>query len=95
MERIGDWISTFSGKQFWPCDPRPEEIDIADIAHHLSNLCRFTGAVKSFYCVTPETRVLTRDFRGIEAGAIRSSDVLWGFDESSHGPRNLRKWREQ
>ena len=50
-ERKGDWIQTFSGGQFWPIDPRPEEIRIVDIAHALSNVCRFTGHVSEFYSV--------------------------------------------
>lgn len=49
--RNGDWILTHSGTHFWPLDPRPEEILIDDIAHSLSNQCRFTGHVRSFYSV--------------------------------------------
>lgn len=50
-ERIGDWIQTFSGKSMFPLDPRAEEICIEDIAHALSNLCRFTGHTRTFYSV--------------------------------------------
>jgi 5'-deoxynucleotidase YfbR-like HD superfamily hydrolase len=50
-ERIGDWIQTYSGRQFWPLDPRLEDVDIIDIAHSLSNMCRFAGHVKKFYSV--------------------------------------------
>ena len=45
------WITTFSGKKFHYLDPQPDEIDIVDIAHHLSYLCRFTGACSGFYSV--------------------------------------------
>jgi len=41
----------FSGVTFWPLDPRADEVHISDIAHHLSNLCRFTGGTASFYSV--------------------------------------------
>ena len=51
MERKGDWQQTFTGKQFWPLDPRPEEIDITDIAWSLSNQCRFLGHSSRFYSV--------------------------------------------
>lgn len=52
MSRLdGDWIQTFTGRQFWPLDPRPEDVSIEDIAHALSNLCRFTGHVREFYSV--------------------------------------------
>lgn len=49
--RIGDWIQTYLGHKFYPFDPRPEEIHIADIAHALSNICRFTGHTCRFYSV--------------------------------------------
>jgi len=49
--RIGDWIETYTGKQFYPLDPYPEDIDVRDIAHALSNLCRFTGHCRAFYSV--------------------------------------------
>lgn len=47
----GTFISTYTGKRFFPLDPRPEEIDINDIAHALSNQCRFAGHCTQFYCV--------------------------------------------
>lgn len=49
--RIGNWMQTFSGKQFWPLDPRPEEIEIEDIAHALSMACRYGGHCEQFYSV--------------------------------------------
>jgi len=49
--RKGNWMQTFTGRQFWPLDPRPEEICIEDIAHSLSMYCRFGGHCKEFYPV--------------------------------------------
>lgn len=49
--RKGDWMQTASGRQFWPLDPRPEEIYIRDIAAALSKLCRYGGHVLRFYSV--------------------------------------------
>lgn len=46
-----DWIQTFTGRQFWPLEPRLEDIDILDIAHALANLCRYGGHVEQFYSV--------------------------------------------
>lgn len=45
------WVQTYSGKQFFPLDPLPGEVDIFDIAHALSNTCRYTGHVKRFFSV--------------------------------------------
>jgi hypothetical protein len=44
-------IQTFTGRTFWPLDPKFEDIDIADIAHALSHLCRFGGHCRKFYSV--------------------------------------------
>jgi hypothetical protein len=48
---MSDWIATYTGKKFCPLDPRVEDVDIRDIAHALSNVCRFSGHVDRFYSV--------------------------------------------
>lgn len=45
------WIQTFTGRKFDLADPQPDMVDIADIAHALSNVCRFTGHCREFYSV--------------------------------------------
>lgn len=45
------WLQTYSGKQFFPLDPQAEDICIDDIAHSLSNQCRYSGHVIRFYSV--------------------------------------------
>jgi|APSaa5957512535_1039671.scaffolds.fasta_scaffold61886_2 uncharacterized protein len=45
------WIQTYVGKKFFWRSPRVEDIDIVDIAHALSMLCRFNGHCKQFYSV--------------------------------------------
>lgn len=45
------WIQTVTGGAFSLLDPRPEDVDIEDIAHALSNLCRFGGHTREFYSV--------------------------------------------
>lgn len=45
-DRIGNYMYTSQGNAYWPFDPRPEEIHIETIAHHLANQCRFNGAVQ-------------------------------------------------
>jgi hypothetical protein len=51
LGRRGEWMQTFSGRQYWPLDPRPEEVEIEDIAHHLSMMCRYCGACLQFWSV--------------------------------------------
>lgn len=46
-----NYIRTISGKKFWPLNPRPEDVDINDIAHALSLMCRYNGHVPYLYSV--------------------------------------------
>ena len=45
------WSQTYTGKKFFPFDPRPEDICIEDIAHSLSMQCRFTGHSSFHYSI--------------------------------------------
>jgi len=45
------WFTTFTGKKFYPFSPRIEDIDIVDIAHALSLVCRFGGHLPEHYSV--------------------------------------------
>lgn len=49
--REGRYCRLYSGRQSWPMDPRPWDINITDIVHALSNLCRFNGQCRQFYSV--------------------------------------------
>lgn len=45
------WIRTASGALFDPYAPRACDVNIRDIAHALSNICRFAGHTRRFYSV--------------------------------------------
>ncbi len=47
----GRCIRTFTGRLVNPLCLKPEDVDIQDIAHALSNMCRFNGHVRRFYSV--------------------------------------------
>ncbi len=47
----GFYIRTFTGKKFYWDNVGSNDIDIRDIAHALSNNCRWTGHVREFYSV--------------------------------------------
>lgn len=49
LERDG-WIQTYSGRQVWPLEATGE-FALEDIAHALSQICRYGGHSKSFYSV--------------------------------------------
>lgn len=64
-------MQTFTGRQFWPIDPRPDEVHIEDIAHALSNTCRYAGHCKRFYSVAEHSVLVSR--------AVGEEDALWGL----------------
>jgi phage pi2 protein 07 len=45
------YIRTYHGLEFDFVDPKPEQVCIEDIAHALSNICRFTGHTPNHYSV--------------------------------------------
>jgi hypothetical protein len=49
--RKGDWMLTASGLQFWPLDPRADEVEIGDIAHGLAHQGRYNGQTSRPYSV--------------------------------------------
>ena len=64
-------ITTFSGVRFWPLLPNPADIRIEDIAHALSNQCRFAGHSREFYSVAEHSVRVSQ--------LCRPEDALWGL----------------
>ena len=67
----GGFIQTWSGKRFYPLDPRPEDIDVNDILHSLSNMCRFAGHCTQFYSVAQHSVLVSL--------LCEPEDALWGL----------------
>ena len=65
------WIQTYTGRQFYPIEPRPEDIDIVDIAHSLAMQCRFNGHCRLFYSVAEHCVRVSR--------AVSPKFALWGL----------------
>ena len=65
------WLQTFTGKQFYPLEPRIEDIDIMDIAHSLSLQCRFAGHINEFYSVAQHSVLVSIE--------CPPKDALWGL----------------
>lgn len=51
QRRKGNYFRTYTGVEFYPLDPRPEDVRIEDIAHSLSLQCRFGGHIVRHYSV--------------------------------------------
>ena len=55
------WIQAYpSNKKVHFLTPIPDEIDIDDIAHHLSNICRFNGGISKTYSVAEHSLHVSR-----------------------------------
>ncbi len=54
----GPWMQTWVGAQFYPLDPRPQDIDILDIAFALSNISRYGGHCR-FYSVAEHSYLVS------------------------------------
>jgi hypothetical protein len=69
--QTSNWIQTYTGGKFFPLDPDPAGIKIEDIAHALSNQCRFTGHVREFYSIAQHCVLVSRH--------CDPTDALWGL----------------
>lgn len=69
--RHGDWIQTYTGKRFYPLDPRVEDFDIRDIAWALSHIVRFCGHLSQPVVVSQHSVLVSR--------YCHPSDALWGL----------------
>jgi len=54
------WIQTYTGKRYYPLAPVKGDIDIEDISHALSLLCRFGGHIDRFYSVAEHCVLLSQ-----------------------------------
>lgn len=72
------WIQTYTGRRVDPLDPAPDALDIVDIAHALSLLCRFNGHCRVFYSVAEHSVRVAR--------AVPPEDALWGLLHDASEP---------
>jgi 5'-deoxynucleotidase YfbR-like HD superfamily hydrolase len=64
------WITTFSGMRFPLLEARPEHVVLEDIAHSLSQQCRYNGHCPRFYSVA-EHSVLIAEWVERRTGSRR------------------------
>jgi len=79
----GNWIETYSGHKFYVMDPKPEDIDLEDVSHALSNACRFSGHTKYFYSVAEHSiNVANRLFERYGCRALALKGLVHDASES-------------
>ena len=66
-----DWLQVYSGDSFYPLEPEFSKVDIYDIAHSLSLLCRYGGHTKEFYSVAEHSIMVSH--------LVSSDNALWGL----------------
>jgi hypothetical protein len=59
-------VNTYKKGRLYLLDPRPEEIDIEDIAHQLSMINRFVGATQYPYNVAEHSCLVSQEVYGIQ-----------------------------
>lgn len=66
-DRLGYYQFVNKGSIFFPCDPRPDEVHIEDIAQGLSRIHRFNGQTIRDYTVAEHTWIISHLVKGSPA----------------------------
>lgn len=88
------WIATYTGRKFFPLDPRVEDIDIVDIAHALAMKCRFGGHAKQFYSVAQHSVLLANHAPAEAAFQALMHDAHEAYSPLGDVPRPIKKTPE-
>jgi len=94
MENIDSCIKVYSGILFDPLNPNIEDIKIEDIAHALSQICRFNGHCNEFYSVAQHSvlvSILSEDHR---AGLLHDATEAYLLDIPSPVKKNINGYKE-
>ena len=83
-----------SGVKFNPFEPRAEDIRIEDIAHHLSNVCRYGGACKEFYSVAQHSFICSMVAPAPLKGRLLLHDASEGYIGDIISPFKMTEYYE-
>ena len=92
----GDCIRTFTGIYINVFEPKIEDIDIRDIAHALSNQCRFGGHLPQFYSVAQHSLVVSKLLNGSDelVGLLHDASEAYLLDIPSPIKKKLSNYKE-
>lgn len=68
-------IATYTGVEFFPLAPRFEDIYAGDVAHALSNLCRYNGHTVEHYSVAQHSVLVSEFAYGLLAPPLDEDEV--------------------
>lgn len=69
------YIRTYTGGKFHVFAPKPDEVSILDIAHALSQQCRFTGHTRKFYSVAQHSVLVGRAVAKWSCGDFKNYEL--------------------
>lgn len=92
--RKGDWMQTYTRRQFWPLDPRADEVFIMDIAVGLGNECRYAGQIENHYSVAQHSVYVSHQVPAEHAMCALLHDAPEAYLKDIHRPlkRQLREY---
>jgi len=90
------YIETYSGEKFYFLEPSIDSIKIEDIAHALSNNCRYTGHCSRFYSVAEHSigvSILTDSLEGLlhDASEAYIADISSPVKPYLHNYKEMEK----
>lgn len=80
--RVGSFMQTFTGRKYWPMDPKPHEVHIEDIAHSLGLQCRYAGHCIKFYSVAEHSVLIARHLAAKHAPEVALAGLLHDAPEA-------------
>lgn len=93
------WFQTFTGLKVPMFDPKPEHINIADIAHGLAYQCRFRGQTATFYSVAQHSVYVARHCEHPLVGLLHDAAEYitgdWPRPQKHAMPAALQKWYKE
>lgn len=99
---MSNYITTYTGLHFEPTNPRPECIEIRDIAHALSLICWGNGHVKMFWsvgqhciCCAKEAAARGLSRRAVLACLLHDASECYMSDIPRPFKQVLPEYREQ
>ena len=81
----GPYVSTATGRKFFPISPRPEDVDIHHIARSMSMTCRYNGAVRRFYSTAEHSVHIARSLVKAHGKLVALAGLLHDAPESYSG----------